>query len=82
MLTPYYEGPAKDRGSMQDQADMVTNSSDVEVCLEEPPGSACTMVGCRQVSTIFSTFSVDIQVNFCLICIQLLAESNERHGIP
>ena len=58
MLTPYYEGPAKDRGSMQDQADMVTNSSDVEVCLEEPPGSLCTQRACPPVSTIFSTFSV------------------------
>ena len=67
---------------MQDQADMVTNSSDVEVCLEEPPGSLCTQRACPRVSTIFSTFSVDIQVNFCLICIQLLAESNETHGIP
>ena len=72
MLTPYYEGPAKDRGSMQDQADMVTNSSDVEVCLEEPPGSYCKNIACLPVSTIFSTFSVDILVNFYLICIQLL----------
>ena len=56
MLTPYYEGPAKDRGSMQDQADMVTNSSDVEVCLEEPPGSMCKLVACLPVSTIFLLF--------------------------
>ena len=37
---------------------------------------------CNLVSSIFSTFSVDIQVNFCLIRIQLLTESNETHGIP
>ena len=56
MLTPYYEGPAKDRGSMQDQADMVTNSSDVEVCLEEPPGSMCAKPDCPPVSTTFLLF--------------------------
>ena len=38
MVTPYYEGPAKDSSSMQDQAEMVTNSSDVEdEDLEEEP---------------------------------------------
>ena len=74
MVTPYYEGPAKDSSSMQDQADMVTNSSDVEVCLEEPPGSKCGLLYCRPVSTIFSTFSVDILANFYLIYIQLLRE--------
>ena len=56
MLTPYYEGPAKDRGSMQDQADMVTNSSDGEVCLEEPPGPKCTTEYCAPVSTTFLLF--------------------------
>lgn len=59
---------------MQDQADMVTNSSDVEVCLDEPPGFLCTLAGCLPVSTIFSTFSVDILANFYLIYIQLLRE--------
>ena len=41
---------------MQDQADMVTNSSDVEVCLEEPPGSLCAKPYCPQVSTNFLLF--------------------------
>ena len=41
---------------MQDQADMVTNSSDVEVCLEEPPGPKCTLEYCAPVSTTFLLF--------------------------
>ena len=59
----------------------MTDSSDVDVCREKPPGSMCNRQRfykkrplrfyCNPVSSIFSTFSVDIQVNFCLICIQL-----------
>ena len=71
----------------------MTDSSDVDVCREKPPGSMCNRQRfykkrplrfyCNPVSPIFSTFSdVDILVNFCLICIQLLTESNETHGIP
>ena len=41
---------------MQDQADMVTNSSDGEVCLEEPPGPKCTTEYCAPVSTTFLLF--------------------------
>ena len=50
---------------MQDKADMVTNSSYVEVCLEEPPGSMCAKPYCPPVSTTFLLFLLHLVVLLC-----------------